>query len=177
MFEGESATVEVISIPEDRHALSPQRPAPGGLQSRLPLLVATLVFAVAVTFGRDFLYNQFGIPFGSAATWASIVGLLFFLLILNFFGRRRPPRDSAPRGAMLRGYRLTAAPDGLHLTAENLDMHYRWAGIIGLNETDAHLIIHTDGAQAIPVPKRSFASKDDASRFAIIIRSHIGEAP
>ena len=174
MFEGESASVEVKGDPKDRRALSSSHRNRRALTSRTPLLVATLAFALAITFGRDFLYNSFGIPFGIAATAASIIGLLFFLLILNAFGRRNVVRDADPRGALAQGYKLTAAPDGLHLVGENLNAHYQWPGILRLNDTETHLFLYTDGAQAIIVPKRCFDSRDDASRFTIIVRSHVG---
>ena len=174
MFEGESASVEVKGDPKDRRALSSAHRNRRALTSRTPLLVATLTFALAITFGRDFLYNSFGVPFGIAATAASIAGLLFFLLILNAFGRQKIVRDADPRGAFAMDYNLTAAPDGLHLVSENLNAQYQWPGILRLNDTETHLILHTDGAQAIIVPKRCFDSNEDASRFAIIVRSHLG---
>lgn len=174
MFEGESASVEVKGNPKDWGALSSTHRNRRALTSRTPLLVATLTFALAITFGRDFLYNSFGVPFGIAATAASIAGLLFFLLILNAFGRRKMTRHADPRGALAKEFKLTAAPDGLHLVSENLNAHYHWPGILRLNDTETHLFLYTDGAQAIIVPKRCFDSREDASRFAIIVRSHVG---
>ncbi len=134
-----------------------------------------MVFALTITFGRDFLYNSFGVPFGIAATAASIAGLFFFLLIWNAFGRRAIAREIKPRGTLANEFKLTAAPDGLHLDAEKLSARFQWQGILRLNDTDTHLFLYTDTAQAIVVPKNSFDSKEDASRFAIIVRSHIGE--
>jgi len=174
MFEGESASVEVKEDPKDRQALPPTNRKGQATGTRTPLLVATLVFALTITFGRDFLYNSFGVPFGVAATAASIAGLLFFLLIWNAFGRRKVARDAPPRGTLANAFRLTAAPDGLHLAAEKLSAHFQWSGILRLNDTETHLFLYTDTAQAIVVPKHCFDSKDDASRFAIIVRSHIG---
>jgi hypothetical protein len=174
MFEGESASVEVKADPKDRRALSSAYRNRRALTSRTPLLIATVTFALTITFGRDFLYNSFGVSFGIAATAASITGLLFFLLILNAFGRQEIVRDADPRGAFAMGYKLTVAPDGLHLVGENLNAHYQWPGILRLNDTETHLYLYTDGAQAIIVPKRCFDSSEDASRFAIIVRSHVG---
>ncbi len=174
MFEGESASVEVKGDPKDRRALSSAHRNRRALTSRSPLLVATVAFALAITFGRDFLYNSFGVPFGIAATAASITGLLFFLLILNAFGRRNVAREADPRGAFTQGFKLTAAPDGLHLDSENLNAHFQWSGILSLNDTETHLFLYTDGAQAIIVPKRCFDTREEASRFAIIVRSHVG---
>ncbi|MGY9105948.1 MAG: YcxB family protein [Alphaproteobacteria bacterium] len=174
MFEGESASVEVTADLKDRRALSSARGSSTALGSRTPLLIATVIFAVTITFGRDILYNSFSVPFGIAATAASIAGLLFFLIVLNIFGRRRVARETAPQGALLQDYKLTASPDGLHLLNDNLNSHYHWAGVLSLNETESHLFLYTDGAQAIIVPKRCFDSPQDASRFAIIVRSHTG---
>lgn len=174
MFEGESASVDVTGDPKDRRALSSTHRNKSALSARTLLLVATVAFALTITFGRDFFYNSFGVPFGIAATAASIAGLLFFLLILNAFGRRNVARDSDPRGAFVQDCKLTAAPDGLHLASETLNAHYQWPGILRLNETETHLFLYTEGAQAIIVPKRCFDSKEDASRFAIIVRSHVG---
>jgi len=174
MFEGESSSVEVKGDPKDRRALSSAHRNASALGSRTPLLIATVIFALTITFGRDVLYNSFLVPFGIAATAASITGLFFFLLILNAFGRRRVAQETASRGALLQDYKLTASPDGLHLLNDNLNSHYRWAGILSLNETEAHLFLYTDGAQEIIVPKHCFDSPQDASRFAIIVRSHLG---
>jgi hypothetical protein len=175
MFEGESASVEV----KDNANAAPALPATNrkgqAAGTRTPLLVATLVFALTITFGRDFLYNSFGVPFGVAATAASIAGLLFFLLIWNAFGRRTSARDTRPRGTLANEFKLTAAPDGLHLVAKNLNVHFQWSGILRLNDTDTHMFLYAEGAQAIVVPKHCFGSKEDASRFAIIVRSHIGD--
>lgn len=174
MFEGESASVEVKGGPNDRQALSTANGKGQVLGSRTPLLVATVVFALTITFGRDFLYNSFSVPFGISATAASISGLLFFLLILNAFGRRRVAREVTPRGAFLQDHKLTASPEGLHLVSDNLNAHYRWPGILRLSDTETHFFLYTDGAQAIIIPKRCFDSPQDASRFAIIVRSHLG---
>jgi len=174
MFEGESASVEVKESSDERRTLPSTNRPQQSMGTRTPLLVATLVFALTVTFGRDFLYNSFGVPFGVAATAASIAGLLFFLLIWNAFGRRRVVRDASPRGSLAREFKLTAAPDGLHLVAKNLTAHFQWSGILRLNDTEMHLFLYTDGAQSIVVPKHCFGSREDASRFAIIVRSHIG---
>jgi hypothetical protein len=174
MFEGESASVEVKADPKDKRALpSTNRPRQAA-GARTPLLVATLVFALTITLGRDFLYNSFGVPFGVAATAASIVGLLFFLLTWNAFARRAPARDASPRGSLANEFELTAAPDGLHLVSGKLNAHFQWSGILRLNDTETHLFLYTDAAQSIVVPKHCFDSKEDASRFAIIVRSHIG---
>lgn len=174
MFEGESASVEVKESSEDRQVQPSLNRKQHGAGSRTPLLVATLVFALTITFGRDFLYNSFGVPFGIAATAASIAGLFFFLLIWNAFGRRTIAREIQPRGTLAKEFKLTAAPDGLHLVAEKLNAHFQWSGVLRLNDTETHLFLYTDSAQAIIVPKSCFASKEDASRFAIIVRSHIG---
>jgi hypothetical protein len=176
MFEGESASVKVIGDPKDRRATNSASGNSTVLGSRTPLLVATVIFALTITFGRDFLYNSFSVPFGIAATAASIAGLFFFLIVLNAFGRRRVARDAAPRSAFLQDFQLTAAPDGLHLVSGSLDAHYRWPGILRLNDNETHLFLYTDGAQEIIVPKRCFDSKEEASCFAIIVRSHIGSS-
>ena len=128
MFEGESASVEVKGGPKDRQALSSTNGNGQVLGSRTALLIATVVFALTITFGRDFLDSSFSVPLPIAATAASIAGLFFFLLILNAFGRRRVSREAAPRGAFLQDYKLTASPDGLHLLSDNLNAHYNWAG-------------------------------------------------
>jgi hypothetical protein len=174
MFEGESASVEVIGDQKEQHALKSVSSTSTVLGSRTPLLAATVVFALTITFGRDFLYNSFSVPFGIAATAASIAGLFFFLIFLNVFGRRRVAHDATPRSAFLQDFKLTAAPDGLHLVSGSLDAHYYWPGILRLNDNETHLFIYTDGAQEIIIPKRCFDSKEEASRFAIIVRSHIG---
>ena len=176
MFEGESASVEVTGDPKDRRALSSAHRNSTALGTRTPLLIATVIFAITITFGRDFLYNSFSVPFGMAATAASIAGLFFFLIVLNIFGRQRVARQTTPQGALMQDYKLTASSDGLHLLNDNLSSHYRWAGVLSLNETESHFFLYTDGAQAIIVPKRCFDSPQDASRFAIIVRSHLGSS-
>ncbi len=176
MFEGESVSVQVKGAPEDRRALSPAPVNKNALSARIPLVLATVLFGLTVTFGRDFLYNSFEVPFAVAATMASIAGLLFFLLVLNVFGRRRVRPRADSRGLLLGSYTVTAAPDGLHIASQNSTSHFRWAAFLSLNETDTHLILHTDAAQAIIVPKRCFSSKEEASRFAIIVRSRLGGA-
>ena len=172
MLEGESVTVEVTVDPSERIASARKG---GGIGSRTPLLAATVVFALCVTFGRDFLYNSVAVPFGVAATLASVAGLFFFLIILNAFAYFRRARTPAPRSTLVQDFKLTAAPDGLHVAAENMTAHYDWRGILRLNETDTHLYLYTDGAQTIAVPKRCFTSREQASRFAIVVRSQLGE--
>jgi len=176
MLEGESATVEVKANPGEHIAVGASGNRGGGIASRTPLLMATVVFALTVTFGRDALYNQFGVPFGVAATAASIAGLFFFLVLLNAFAYFRRPKAAIPRAAMLEDYTLTAAPDGLHISTENMTTHHQWRGIVQLNDTDTHMFLYTAGVQTIAVPKKSFESREHASRFAIIVRSHLGAA-
>ena len=174
MFEGESASVQVTGDPNDRRSPASARSSDTVLGSRTPLLIATVIFALTITFGRDFLYNSFSVPFGIAATAASIAGLFFFLIVLNMFGRRRVAVGGVPRSPFPKDFTLNASPKGLNLINGNLDALYHWPGILRLNDSETHFYIYTEGAQEIIVPKRCFASKEDASRFAIILRSHIG---
>jgi hypothetical protein len=175
MFEGETASVDVQVTPDDRRALLPKAAKSSPLQSRIPLIVATLLFALTITYGRDFLFSRFGVPFAMAATLASIVGLLLFLVVFNVFARSRSGASGpAPRGVLLKSYKVTAKPEGLEVASENVVTQFRWPAVLSLNETDSHFLIHTEAAQTVLVPKRSFASKDDASRFAIIVRARLG---
>jgi len=175
MFEGESAAVDVQVTQDDRRALLPKAAKPNALQSRIPLVVATVLFALIITFGRDFLYTQFGVPFATAATAASILGLLLFLVVFNVFARSRGKASGAPpRGILLKSYKVSATPEGLDVASENVTTHFRWPAVLSLNETDSHFLIHTETAQTVLVPKRSFVSKEESSRFAIIVRARLG---
>lgn len=174
MFEGESVCVEVKGRPEDRQALSAAFRNRRALHSRIPLIVAAVVFALSVVFGRDALFNTTNLSYPMAATLAAIAGLFLFLAVLNIFARARRMEGDDPRNAFFRGFKVTVGPQGVDIESEFFQGRFRWPAILRLHETAAHLFLYTDGLQAIIVPKRSFASPEEASRFAIIVRAHTG---
>jgi hypothetical protein len=176
MFEGESASVEVFGDTKGPRPQGASKSKDTVLGSRTPLLAATVIFALTITFGRDFLYNYFSLPFGIAATAASIAGLFFFLIFLNLFGRRRVPLKAAPASPFPKHFTLTASPDGLHINSGNFHAHYKWPGILRLNDSENDFFLYTENAQEIVVPKRCFPSREEASRFAIIVRSNLGHS-
>jgi hypothetical protein len=175
MLEGESASVEVKFEPAERFPAASARGKSQLLGARTPILIGGVIFALTVTFAPTFLYNQFALPFGIASIGASFVGLLFFLVTWNMFAMARKSPEAPARNAYMQDFTLTAAPDGLRLVTDTLNAHYAWAGILRLHDTDTHLYIHTDGAHVITVPKRCFATRDENSRFSIIVRAHIGD--
>jgi hypothetical protein len=174
MFEGETATVEVRFEPSERLGSS-ARGKRQLLGARTPILIGGVIFALIVTYGPTILYNQLAVPFGIASIGSSFAGLLLFLIVWNLFAKARKSSEPVQRSAILQDFTLTAAPDGLRVVTPTLNALYAWAGILRVNDTDTHLYIYTDGAQVITVPKRSFGSREETSRFSIIIRSHVGD--
>ncbi len=169
------AYVDVKGRAEDRRALSQAFRKNRSWSGRAPVFIAAAVFAVAVIFGRIVFLQVWRMPQGYAATLAAFIGLVLFLTVLDSFGRSQAKYLSDPRGTFLKGFRITLAEDGVDIAGESFTSHHRWDGILRLQETDRHLFLYTDGAQAIIVPKRCFSSVPEAARFADIVRGHIGQ--
>jgi uncharacterized integral membrane protein len=175
MFEGESATVRATQDPADRPAFASGKGQAKYSGARTPYLIAAVIFALTVTFAPTVLYNQFEVPFGVASIGASFAGLLFFLIVLRFV-RSAPAKQSHPaRTTILQDFELTAAPDALLLETKTLSARFAWPGILQLSDDDNNLYLYTDGVLVITVPKRCFSSREEMSRFSIIVRSRIGD--
>lgn len=176
MPESAPLSVEVKGRPEDRRALAQAFRASRSLTGRLPMIAATAAFAVVVVFARPLLLTAWRFPPAYASTLAAFIGLVVFLAVFGAFGTRRARDISDPRGTFLKGFRITLEDDGVHIEAENFRGVHRWPGILRLQETETHMFVYTDGAQAIIVPKRCFASADLAARFAGIVRARMAPA-
>jgi hypothetical protein len=165
--------VDVKGRPEDRRALSQAFRKGRSWSGRAPVLVAAVVFALAVTGGPGVFVLLWHLQTGFAATLSAVIGLVLFLTVLDSFGRRQARRLSDPRGTFLKGFRISLADDGVDIAGESFTSHHRWDGVLRLQETPGHLFLYTDGAQAIIVPKRCFPSPGEAARFADVVRAHI----
>jgi len=172
MTEGASISVDIKGVPADRRALALAFRRRRGA-GRLAVILAALVFGLTVTFGRDALYRYTRLDYPLAATLAAVAALALFFVVLASFARVGRRRLNDPRGTFLRGFRLTAGEDGVKLVSENFEAQYRWPGILKMQETANHAFLYTDGAQAIIVPKRCFASDVEAARFVALIRAHV----
>ncbi len=173
MDSGTQIFVEVKGRPRDRRALASAFRSGRPWWRRLPLAVAAIVFAAMVVFGRDAFVRIWALPPGQAATFSAFAGFALFFITLNIFAPlgRRDAED--PRGTFSKGYRVSVDDRGAHITGENLEAHHRWPGILRLQETEKHFFVYTDGAQAIIVPKRSFASPGEVQLFADFMRARI----
>jgi hypothetical protein len=165
--------VDVKGRPEDRRALSQAFRKGRSWSGRAPVLLAALVFALVVIFGRLAFASLWKMPPGAAATLAAFIGLVLFLTVLDAFGKTQARQLSDPRGTFLKGFRISLADDGVDIAGESFTSHHRWDGVLRLQETPGHLFLYTDGAQAIIVPKRCFPSPGEAARFADVVRAHI----
>lgn len=168
-----NASVQVRGTRADRAALGAAYRRARGLSGRIPAIAAAAVFGLTITFGRAGLV-RLGFRYVDAATFAAIIALVLFLLIYGALARvsRRTAPD--PRGVFARGFTLTADQDGLHLSSDVSDAHYRWEAILNWQQTATHLFLYTDATQAIIVPKRCFADAETAARFVDIVRAHVG---
>jgi hypothetical protein len=173
MSESASISVDIKGIPADRRALAQAFRRRRGVGGRIAVIVAAMVFALTVTFGRDALFQYGTMEYPLAATLSAILGLILFFAVLAIFARRARRWVNDPRAPFLRGFNLSADEDGVRLASENFETHYRWPGILRVQETGAHLFLYTDGAQAIIVPKRCFAVAEDAARFAALVKTHV----
>lgn len=164
---------DIKGSPADRRALARTFRGRRAPIRRIALIAAALAFGLTVTFGRDALYRATRLDYPLAATLAAIAALALFFAVQALFARMARPQLDDPRGAFLRGFRLRASDDGLWLAGENFEARYRWAGVLRMQETEDHAFLYTDGAQAIIVPKRCFASPDEAQRFVALVRAHV----
>jgi hypothetical protein len=171
--ESAIAYVDVKGRPEDRRALSQAFRKGRSWSARAPVLVAALVFALVVIFGRLAFVSIWQMPAGAAATLAAFIGLVLFLTVLESFAKTQGRQLSDPRGTFLKGFRISLGEAGIDISGESFTSHHRWDGILRLQETPRHLFLYTDGAQAIIVPKRCFPSPGEAARFAAVVRAHI----
>jgi hypothetical protein len=171
-----SASVEIKGRPEDRRALSLAFRDARRWTGRLNLLIGCLLFAVVVIFGRDIFMRYWQMPMAYAATLAAFIGLVVFITSFDIAGRSRVRKTTDPRATFTKGYRVTLDDEGVHIDADHFRALHRWPGVLKLQETDKHLFLYTDGAQAIIVPKRCFASPEDAERFAGVVRAHLASA-
>jgi hypothetical protein len=171
-----SASVEIKGRPEDRRALSLAFRDARRWTGRVNLLIGCVLFAVVVIFGRGLFMRYWQMPVEYAATLAAFIGLVVFITTFDIVGRRRVKKTTDPRATFTQGYRLTLDDEGVHIDAENFRALHRWRGVLKLQETDRHLFLYTDGAQAIIVPKRCFASAEDAKHFASVVRAHLAPA-
>lgn len=74
-------------------------------------------------------------------------------------------------GAFLRPYRLTAMAEGLVIESETARTELSWRGVLGIDVTDDQILIRTDGAAAVIIPKSSFADIGAMRVFLEQIRS------
>lgn len=174
--ESATASVDIKGRPEDRRALALAFRDQRRWSGRLILLISCAGFAVVVVFGRDLFMRYWQMPAAYAATLAAFIGLVVFITTLDLSSRSRVQKTSDPRGTFLKGYRLTLGDDGVHVESENFRALHRWSGILKLQETGTHMFLYTDGAQAIIVPKRAFASPDHAASFASTVRARMVSA-
>lgn len=173
MDSGTRISVEVKGRPKDRRALAAAFRAGRPWWRRLPLAAAALVFAAVVVLGRDAFIRIWSLSPAQAAILSAFAGFAAFFITLNLFAPlgRRDMED--PRGTFSKGYRVSLDSEGVHVSGENLEARHRWPGILRLQETDKHFFVYTDGAQAIIVPKRSFASPAEMNIFADFVRTRI----
>ena len=176
MSASASISVDVKGVPADRRALAQAYRRRRGLGGRVAIIVAALVFGLTVTFGREALFQYTRIDYPLAATLSAILGLALFFAVLGAFARGARRWAHNPRAPFLSGFKLTADDDGVRLVSANFEARYRWPGILRVQETQTHLFLYTDGAQAIIVPKRCFASPKDGADFAGMARAHVATA-
>ena len=176
MPESANLSVEVKGRAEDLSALAKAFRSSRSWSGRLPMIAAAIAFAAVVVFGRPLLLTRWQFPEGYAATLAAFIGLVVFLTVFGALGTRRRRGTPDPRGTFLKGFRITLEDDGVHIEGENFRGLHRWAGVLRLQETDTHMFLYTDSAQAIIVPKRCFASAEIAARFASLVRARLASA-
>jgi hypothetical protein len=110
----------------------------------------------------------------SILSW--FLGFALVLLAVSRLNRAFQRKRLDPRGMFLRGYAVGADSDGVSLTNEVMETHYRWAAFLQLVETATHYFLYVDGSSAVVVPKRSFDSESEAARFGECLRAHIAPA-
>jgi hypothetical protein len=172
--ESDTVTVTVTPTREDLKALARAFRRRMGYGLRFAaVLIAGALFAVIAFELPQFLMQGFGLPLEMASIVAWFLGFALVLLAIIRLNRAFHRRRLDPKGAFLRGYVVTAGPDGVSLTSEVMETRYRWPAFLRLHEAPEHFFLYVDGASAVVIPKRSFASSDDTADFAALARAHI----
>jgi hypothetical protein len=109
----------------------------------------------------------------AAVVWLALYKVLQEALV------RRGVRQlySLPENACHLGPRqVVLGTDGLDTRLATQTTHIDWDGILGIEEDHDHLFLFVSGVSALIVPRRAFASGDEADRFRQHAENQLGRA-
>lgn len=85
--------------------------------------------------------------------------------------RQRLQRAVRPDGAFLRPFTLIADAQGLTIESDVARTTLTWAGVLGVEATPEQVLLRTDGASAIVIPRSAFGDVAAMRAFADHLRT------
>jgi hypothetical protein len=111
-------------------------------------------------------------PYPAAIATILTIGLGLFL-IQSHMARRMQKRMWDPKGLFLRPHDITVSSQGISLKSDVTELKCDWQAFLRVEETPTHLFLYIERVMAYIVPKREFATPEEASRFRTIVRANI----
>jgi hypothetical protein len=99
---------------------------------------------------------------------AIALGAAFWWLIARLYRSAAKP---FPGGSLVGRRRVELTEDGIRQSADLHDAKTRWAGVLSIDETPAHIFLMTDRLAGYIVPARAFASADERAAFVAFARA------
>lgn len=100
--------------------------------------------------------------------------LLFFLpysLIVRFLRQFISMDAIHPQGNFLRARDVRIDKDGMYESSDVYNGFMKWIGVLGIEETEHHILIHTDLLAAYIIPKNAFATQAEVRTFVEQVRA------
>lgn len=131
----------------------------------LPRLRKNLVANAVAVFGVPFfVYFAFTRDLPASLVAGIVVGIpLAFFVYWNF--RRQIRWHSLLNQGLIGEHRLSIGPEGVRKVVAGAEESVAWAEISGVVNDDKHLYLFREAPRAYIVPKRAFATADEARRF------------
>jgi hypothetical protein len=178
MTESDALVVHVQTTPADSFAYQRSARNSVGVGSYQSVgVLAWIVLLLALAFGPDLLITRVGMNRPVAVVLSLFMGTLPILFVQYFASHDIARRVHDPKGLFLRPHQISVSSKGVSFQSEVADLKYDWRAFRRLEETPAHFFLYVDGTIAYVVPKRDFASAEDAARFGATVRANILSAP
>ena len=177
-MESNAVVVHVRATPED--AIAFQRNVCNKVAALRPyrlLTVLALAFLLSsMAFGPIWFEDLANLEESVAFVSSLLVGIIPIALIQYFAAQKRQSAMYDPKGSFMRPCEIVASPNGVAFKNDVVDVKCNWAAFLHVEETPTHFFLYTDNVIAHIVPKREFATAEDASRFGEILRANIKPA-
>jgi len=101
--------------------------------------------------------------------------LLTMIVLTGYLALAQRRLRPDPEGPSLGNRTFTISREGFCERSRHFELLTRWSGVRSVEENRNYLFVFIDTCQAHIVPKRAFASDEDARRFADELRRRIAD--